>query len=308
MTAASFRDLLAADHVTHVPGVFDPVSAALAVRAGSRAVHLSGAAIAATLLARPGVEHTPATQIADRAATVSPVLGGVPMLADADAGYENRSDAVWTALAYERSGISALHLDDGENAALAAARIAELAARVPQIVLIARATGTGMADTIARCRAYADAGADAVLPVGVDDRAGLGRIRAAVPGVRLAISRAETATGGSTPTDAELAAYGVRLVLHPLAAVRAALEAMASAYRRIAEEGTTPPDDLLPWAEFTELTGQVPVPPAPFIHSIPEYAVEPTPPPWLAPPRSAPARSTPVPAGTPEADLNRLGT
>jgi 2-methylisocitrate lyase-like PEP mutase family enzyme len=308
VTAASFRDLLAADHVTHVPGVHDPASAALAVRTGSRAVHLSGAAIAATLLARPDVEHTPATQIADRAATITPVLNGVPMLADADLGYENRSDAVWTALAYERSGISGLHLADGENAARAAARIAELASRVPQVALIARATGNGMADTIARCRAYADAGADAVLPVGVDDRAGLGRIRAAIPGVRLAISRSETATGGSALSDAELASYGVRLVLHPLAAVRAAMEAMASAYRRIAEEGAARAGDALPWEEFAELTGQQPVSPVPFIDSIPEYAVEPTPPPWLAPPQPAPTRSAPSPAGVPEADINRLGT
>ena len=42
MSAADLRAMLAADQVTHVPGVYDPASAALAVRAGHRAVHLSG--------------------------------------------------------------------------------------------------------------------------------------------------------------------------------------------------------------------------------------------------------------------------
>ncbi len=64
--------MLAADHLTHVPGVWDPASAALAVRAGHRAVHLSGAAIAATMLGRPDLDRTPATQLADRAATLVP--------------------------------------------------------------------------------------------------------------------------------------------------------------------------------------------------------------------------------------------
>src|SRR3982751_1030828 len=104
--AAALRAMLAADHVTHVPGVYDPASAALAVAAGHRAVHLSGAAISATMLGRPDVGFTPATQIADRAATLVTALGGVPLLADADVGYDRPDHAVWTALAYQRAGIT----------------------------------------------------------------------------------------------------------------------------------------------------------------------------------------------------------
>lgn len=301
MTAATLRDLLDADHVTHVPGVFDAASAALAVRAGNRAVLLSGAAVAATMRGRPGVEVTPPTQIADRAATIKPALGDVPLLADADLGYDDRSDAVWTALAYERAGVGGLHLDDGANPARATTRIAELAERVPSVVVIARATGTGPADMVARCRAYAAAGAHAVLPVGVEDRARLTEIRNALPGVRLAISRSESAT----LSDAELADLGVRLVLHPLAAMRAALAAMAVAYREVLEEGEA--RDLLPWPEFAELTGQQPVPP---LQDISRYAGEQSPQPWLAAPRPGPGRPSPSgPSGAQDLEhLDRLGT
>jgi 2-methylisocitrate lyase-like PEP mutase family enzyme len=302
VTAATLRDLLDADHVTHVPGVHDPASAVLAVRTGNRALLLSGAAVAATMLARPGVEHTPPTQIADRAATITPLLKGVPLLADADLGYDNREDAVWTALAYERAGISGLHLDDGANAARATTRIAELVQRVPSVAVVARATGSGPADTIARCRAYAAAGADAVLPVGVEDRVRLGEIQSALPGVRLAISRSESVGGGTPLSDDELAKLGVCLVLHPLAAMRAALAAMTAAYREVLEEGEARPAGLLSWPELAALTGQEPVPP---LQGISRYTGEQSPEPWLAAPRPAPGR--PSPSGPSESqDLQRL--
>ncbi|MEU4221735.1 isocitrate lyase/phosphoenolpyruvate mutase family protein [Actinoplanes sp. NPDC026623] len=253
MTAADLRAMLVAGHVTHAPGVYDPASAALAVRAGHRAVHLSGPAISATMLGRPDLGFAPATQIADRAATLLPALGGVPLLADADVGYDDPDHAVWTALAYRRAGISGLCLDDGDDAGLTAARIAALVERVPEVVLIARAGGRGLDETFERCRAYAAAGADAVLPVGVRE-ADLGRLRAALPGVPMVVCRSEAATGGGRLTGAELAGLGVGLVLHPLAAVLAALRAASLAYRAIAEEGDAERVDRMPPAVYATLT------------------------------------------------------
>jgi methylisocitrate lyase len=254
--------MLRADHVTHVPGVYDPASTALAVRAGHRAVHLSGAAVAATMLGRPDLGFTPATQIADRAAVLVPALGGVPLLADAAIGYDSPDHAVWTALAYQRAGISGLRLDDGDDARLAVARIAALVGQAPQVMLIAQAGGRNLAETIERCRAYAAAGADAVLPADVHDQ-DLGRLRAELPGVPLVVSRSETATGGSRLPDAELADLGVRLVLHPLAAVLAALRAASLAYRAIADEGHAARVDRMPPAVFATLTERSDVPTGP---------------------------------------------
>jgi methylisocitrate lyase len=253
MSAADLRAMLVADHVTHVPGVYDPASAALAVRAGHRAVHLSGAAVSTTMLGRPDLSFIPATQIADRAAVLVPALGEVPLLADAAIGYDSPDHAVWTALAYQRAGISGLRLDDGEDAGLAVARITALAEQAPQVMLIAQAGGRGLAETIARCRAYLAAGADAVLPAGVQEGDDLGRLHAELPGVPLVISRSETATGGNRRTDAELAGLGVRLVLHPLAAVLAALRAASLAYRAIADEGHAARVDRIPLAVYATL-------------------------------------------------------
>jgi methylisocitrate lyase len=257
VTAADLRAMLAAAHLTHVPGVYDPASAALAVRAGHRAVHLSAAAVSVTMLGRPDLRFVPATQIADRAAVLRPALGGVPLLADAASGFESPDDAVWTALSYQRAGVDGLLLDDGVDAYLAAARIAALVEQAPEVVIIAQAGGDSPAETIDRCRAYAEAGADAVLPVGIDTADQFARL----PGVPLVVSRSETGTGGSRLTDAELVDLGVRLVLHPLAAVLAALRAASLAYGAIAAEGYATRVDRLPLAVLATLTEQ-PAPPA----------------------------------------------
>jgi 2-methylisocitrate lyase-like PEP mutase family enzyme len=273
MTASALRAILASDRVTHAPGVYDPVTAALAAAAGHRAVHLSGAAVSAIMLGRPDLGFVHGTQIADRASTLVPALGGIPLIADADTGYGTPLHAVWTALAYARAGIAGLHLEDqvspkrcGHLAGKeligigeASAKITALADQAPQIVVIARTDAyavRGLDETVVRCRAYAEAGADAVFPEGVDTLAELRLLHDAIPDVPIVISRSEA--GGNRPalTDAELSEVGVRLVLHPVAALLAAMRSASLAYRSIADTGTAEPVDRMPWAAFTALIGQ----------------------------------------------------
>ncbi|MBB2944395.1 methylisocitrate lyase [Actinoplanes lutulentus] len=273
MTATALRALLAAKTVTHMPGVYDPVTAALAVRAGHRGVHLSGAAVSAIALGRPDLGYVHGTQIAERATILIPALDGVPLLADADTGYGNPLHAVWTGLAYARAGISGLHLEDQVNpkrcghlagkevvdAGLAAAKISALADHVPHLALIARTdayAGHGLAETIKRCQLYVEAGADAVFPEGVDTLDDLVELHRALPGVPMVVNRSEA--GGDRPvlSDADLAEVGVRLVLHPVAALLAAMRAASLVYRSIAEDGSAAPVDRMAWPDFTALVGQ----------------------------------------------------
>jgi 2-methylisocitrate lyase-like PEP mutase family enzyme len=298
MTAADLRAMLVATHLTHAPGVWDPASAALAVGAGHRAVHLSGPAISATTLGRTDLGFAPATQIADRAAGLMPALGDVPLLADADVGYDSPEDAVWTALAYQRAGISGICLDDGDGSA---ARIAALAAQVPDLAVIALVRGAGLSDTIDRCRAYAAAGADAVLPVTINEAADLARLRAELPGVVLAVSRSETVSSRGRVSDADLEKSGVRLVLHPLAAVLAALRAASTTYRAIAEDGDAERVDRIPLAAFQTVidhptTPSVPRQRPPASRPGADQTTAPQPgPPGSSPRRPGPAATRPRP-------------
>jgi 2-methylisocitrate lyase-like PEP mutase family enzyme len=298
--ASVLRAILAADRVTHVPGVYDPITATLAVRAGHRAVHLPGAAVSAIALGRPDLEFVHGAQMADRASTLVPALGGTPLIADADtdAGHGEPLHAVWTAMAYVRAGIAGLHLEDrarrkrsghltghhltgrdlgsqdlsgrdlgsrdlgGQDlvsVSEAAAKITALADQVPEIVLVA-GTGAyalrGLGEAIVRCGAYAEAGADAVVAEGVGTLDELAILHRALPGVPLVISRSEAGGGRPALTDAELGEVGVRLVLHPVSALLAAMRAASLTYRAIAESGTAEPVDRMPWAAFTRLAGQ----------------------------------------------------
>jgi 2-methylisocitrate lyase-like PEP mutase family enzyme len=231
------RALLGLGQLIHAPGVFDPLSARLAIRAGHRAVHLSGAALAA---GRPGAELLSGYEIADRAATLAPVLGGVPLLADAGVGFDDPDQAVWTGLALARAGVSGLCLPYGPA-------ISALAGQVPQLTLIVTI------DMYAVRRAAAD-GAHVVIPGGVRDPSVLARLASAIPGVPLAVERPEAAA--TTVTDAALAEAGVRLVLHPMTALLAAMRAASVTYREIFESGHADRVDRLPAAAVRELVAE----------------------------------------------------
>jgi methylisocitrate lyase len=262
MSVEALRALLAADHVTHVPGVWDPLSTSLAVRAGHRAVLLAGDAVAAVALGRLDGGAVSATVVADRATTLAASLGDVPLLADAGTGFDSPRPAVWTGLAYHRAGISGVVLEGR-----AAATVAALAQEVPEIAVIVRVgtfAANGFGATVERCRMYATAGATAVLPEGMDDPADLARLHAALPGVPLVLDRSEAVAApvrigrpdaGEKPrvSDAALAEAGVRLVLHPLTALLAAARAASLTYRALTEEGHADGVDRMPWAAFTEL-------------------------------------------------------
>ncbi|GHJ47981.1 hypothetical protein Cs7R123_53230 [Catellatospora sp. TT07R-123] len=273
MTAAALRALLAADRVTHLPGVYDAPTAALAVRAGHRAAHLSGAACAALDLGLPDLGYVHGTHLAARASRLVPALAGAPLLADADTGYGDALQAVWTARAYTAAGVSGLHLEDqvqpkrcGHLAGkelvapgTAARKVRAVAAEGGGIVVVARTdayTVTGLDDAVDRAARYAAAGADAVFLEGVTDPGELARAHAALPGVPLVVNRSEAGSTTDWPGDDELAALGVRLVLHPVAPLLAALDAAARAYAAIAAGGSAETVSRLPWADFTGLVGQ----------------------------------------------------
>ncbi|WP_034591730.1 isocitrate lyase/PEP mutase family protein [Hamadaea tsunoensis] len=267
----SLRTLLAADTVTHLPGVYDPPTAALAVRAGHHAAHLSGAACAALDLGLPDLGYVHGTHIAARAAAIVPHLRKRPLLADADTGYGDALQAVWTARRYAAAGVSGLHLEDqvqpkrcGHLAGkeligvvAAARKIRAVAEAGTGLVIVARTDAYsehGLAEAIERAVAYTAAGADAVFLEGVDDPADLARAHEAT-GAPLVVNRSEAAGPRPVAGDAELAAAGVRLILHPVAPLLAALAAARDVYESLAATGRVT-RERLPWRDFTDLVGQ----------------------------------------------------
>jgi len=111
MTAIRLRALIAAPNPTVLAGCYDGVSARLVQQAGFQAAHMSGFAVAGSLLGKPDVGLLTMTEMADAASRLARVLS-IPLLADADTGYGNALNVVRTVEAYIAAGVAGMHLED----------------------------------------------------------------------------------------------------------------------------------------------------------------------------------------------------
>ncbi len=256
-----------------MPGVWDPLSALLAARAGFEVLFLSGFALAGTLLGRPDVGLLTQVEMADAAQRVCAAVPDTMVVVDADTGYGNAVNAVRTVELWEAAGATGLFLEDqiwpkrcghmaGKQVVEADEWLAKLRAvleRRTQLFVTARTDARaplGLSEAIDRGRRAADLGVDAVFVEAPESLAELEQIAAALPDVTLVANMVES---GRTPllTPAELHDLGFDLVVSPLSGLLAATSALDTAYRRLADRGTLRDhlDELTSFDEFTEIVG-----------------------------------------------------
>jgi 2-methylisocitrate lyase-like PEP mutase family enzyme len=106
---ARLRALMAKGTVV-APFVFDGVQAKLAQEAGFEAVYMSGFGTAASY-GLPDMGLIGLAEMAANAARVASAVS-VPVIADADTGYGNETNAARTVALYEHAGVAGLHIED----------------------------------------------------------------------------------------------------------------------------------------------------------------------------------------------------
>src|SRR5579883_2616009 len=111
-TTTRLRTLLAGPDLLVAPGAYDALSARLIAQAGFSIVYMTGFGTAASVLGQPDVGLLTMSEMVSRAAALTAVLGGVPLIADADTGYGNPINVRRTVYEYERAGVAGLHLED----------------------------------------------------------------------------------------------------------------------------------------------------------------------------------------------------
>ncbi|MEM7445965.1 MAG: isocitrate lyase/PEP mutase family protein, partial [Pseudomonadota bacterium] len=177
-SAPSLRDRLAKREIVLAPGVYDALTASLAVAAGFEAVYLSGAAVAYTRLGRPDIGLTSVTEMAETLALVRDRIEA-PIVIDADNGFGNALNAQRTTRTYERAGANALQIEDqaypkrcGHLNDKVLIPLEEMAGKIAACVdarqsaetlIIARTdavAGEGFSAAMERSEAYLAAGAD----------------------------------------------------------------------------------------------------------------------------------------------------
>jgi 2,3-dimethylmalate lyase len=272
---ARLRELLAAPEPLVAPGAYDALSARLIEQAGFSVVYMTGFGTTASVIGRPDVGLLSGAEMVDNARRIVPAVE-LPVIADADTGYGNAINVIRTVREYEQAGVAGIHLEDqvmpkrcGHMSGKAVIdrdemagkiRAAVAARRDPDFVLIARTDAAavhGLDDAIARARAYADAGADALFVEAPTSEEDIARVAGELAGVApLVFNWAE---GGRTPSIPlqRIAELGFSLVLFPIGTLLAATAGIRALLATLRAEGT--PASALPglpkFDEFTDLIG-----------------------------------------------------
>ncbi len=252
---AALRAQLASGELIIAPGVFDGISAHLAARLGFAAAYLTGAGTAASGFGLPDIGLVTLTEMAERARMVTRVLGGIPLIADADTGYGAALNVVRTVQEYEAAGVAAIQLEDQafpkkcghlpDKELISAAEFtvklrAALDARTdPDLVVIARTDARaplGIGEAIGRANAYAEAGADVIF---VEAPQSIGEIERIAKEVRAPLL-INMVGGGLTPIESpqRLAELGYAIAIYPALALAGAAQGMLTALAGLAGTGT----------------------------------------------------------------------
>ena len=256
------RDLLAANRLLRIAGVHDALGARLAVSAGFQALWSSGLGICCSR----GVldcSTLPCHAFADAAHTITQAVA-VPVLADADSGFGGAEAVGLAVRAFESAGAAGICVEDapypkrnsflpGEHPLVEVADfVAKLRAALARrqsksFVIVARTEaligGRGVDEALARCRAYADAGADLVIPhsraSSVEEVMGVAR-RWDRP-VPLGLIPTTYPDINDRYRDADLLALGIKVLIYANQGLRAAVRAQSSAFRALLDGGSASP-------------------------------------------------------------------
>ena len=256
-----------------MPGVWDSLSAKLAVEADFDTVFVSGYCVSATMLGKPDFGFLTQTEMAEVARRVCAAAPNTSVVVDADTGYGGPLNAIRTVELWEQAGAAGMFLEDqvwpkrcghmpGKQVVPAEDWLAKLRAAVEHrthLHITARTDAramNGLDDAIERAKMARDLGVDAVFIEAPESVAELERIAAELSDVTLVANMVET---GKTPllTPAELAELGFHLIVSPLSGLFTMVHAIRESLELLRTEGSLRShlDRLVAFDDFGALVG-----------------------------------------------------
>ena len=242
------------------PGVYDALSALVAVQAGFEALYLSGASIAYTLLGRSDIGLTTVSEVVNTLAHITDRVK-VPVIVDADTGFGNALNTQRTVRDLERAGASMIQLEDqtfpkrcGHLDGKAVVPVKEMEGKLraaldarhsSNTLILARTDALaieGFEVALERAERYLECGVDALFieAVRTPEQMDIAckRFASRIPLL------ANMVEGGKTPVQSaqELGERGYKIVIFPGGTARAVAHALQGYYASLNAHQTT-----LPW-------------------------------------------------------------
>lgn len=271
--ANRIRELLKSTSFLLMPGVYDALSAKIAVRAGFEVVFTTGYSLSATLLGEPDFGLLTQTEMLAAAQRICAVVDQ-PVIVDADTGYGNAINVIRTVKELVRVGAAGLFLEDqvwpkrcghmkGKQVVPLAEQLKKLRAAIDarqegDLFIVARTDARqalGLSDAVQRGVAFKEAGADAVFIEAPETKEEMREIARNVPGPLVA-NMIERGVTPLMPPE-ELRALGFQLIVWPLAPLYASARALKEVYTTLRNHGTTAGmlERLMPFNEFHDIVG-----------------------------------------------------
>jgi len=271
--ATLIRQALATHGQLIMPGVYDALSAKIAVRAGFEVTFITGYSLSATLLGEPDFGLLTQTEVVSAAQRICSVID-IPVIVDADTGYGNAINVIRTVQDLIRAGAGGMFLEDqvwpkrcghmrGKQVIPLEEQLKKLRAAVEakgqdDFFIVARTDSRqalGLDEAIKRGIAFKNAGADAVFIEAPESKEEMREIARQVKGHLVAnmLERGVTPLMGPE----ELKELGFDLVVWPLAPLYAVAKSLTDVYTTLRKEGSTLSilDRLMPFDEFNGIVG-----------------------------------------------------
>ena len=216
---------------------------------------MTGAGTSVAQLGYPDLALATMTEMVSNAAMIADAVD-VPVIADADAGYGGVLNVQRTVRQYQRAGVAAIHIEDQEFPKrcghLDDKRVVPQADMVRKIraavnartdsdfTIIVRTDAlavTGWDDTMRRCQAYVEAGADVLFVEALRTSEQAERVAGSFD-VPMLYNFVET---GKSPllAAADLERPGFKLVIFPVSALLTVCSSILRLMRELKERGTT---------------------------------------------------------------------
>ena len=250
--SSSLRRLISKRSVVVAPGVFSPIVAQLAERAGFKAIYFSGGGFA-NLLGMPDLGVSTLTEVSEATRRII-YVSELPLIVDVDTGFGEAVNVIRTVRELGAAGAAAAQIEDQvmpkrcghlegkevvETDEMLKKLISAREANKSDIVLIARTDARaveGFDSAVERAKAYLKAGAEVIFPEALESREEFREFRKKVKAPLLA----NMTEFGKTPymSASEFDQMGYNIVIFPMTPFRAMLKSVKRALEVLKRTGT----------------------------------------------------------------------